>query len=345
MRWRWLPLAVVLAASPAAGQTLVDGLPAPLHGESFREGVALGLYFESEAARVDGFLWEMANAGADSVLLVLPWEQENVVANAVARGERTPSDMTVRAAVRSARALGLDVAIMPILQIQSRGTGEWRGVLAPEDVDAWFASYGAFIGHYASLAAEEQVTALSVGSELGSMERYASRWRELIDETRATFEGEVFYSANWDNYFNTPFWDAVDFVGLTGYHELAGEAGADVETLVAGWEGFVTALRVFAEGTGHEVVLTEVGYVSQADAAVHPWDYTVDGPVELAAQLDCYTAMYRAWYDQDWLAGVFLWNWFGDGGSADNGYTPRQKPAEQVVRHWYGAHVSGSEAP
>jgi hypothetical protein len=38
------------------------------------------------------------------------------------------------------------------------------------------------------------------------------------------------------------------------------------------------------------------------------------------------------------VGGVFVWNWFGDGGAMDNGYTPRNKPAEQLLRWWFGAH-------
>jgi hypothetical protein len=88
---------------------------------------------------------------------------------------------------------------------------------------------------------------------------------------------------------------------------------------------------------GRPVVLTEVGYPSQAIAARHPWDYTRAGKVDLAAQERLYRALYLAWSEVPELGGVYIWNWFGDGGGGDNGYTPRGKPSEKVIRHWFGA--------
>ncbi len=332
-------------AEPLAQTPLVraEQLPAPVHSAEFREGVALGLHFVDEETTYAPYLWEIALTGADSVSLVFAWTQQDVRATTIAPTPNTPSDAALRRAIRDAKSLGLDVMILPILQLQTRAQGEWRGTLAPDDVDAWFAAYGAFIGHYAALAQEEGVALMSVGSELGSMERYEQRWRGLIAQVREAFSGELTYSANWDHYFNTPFWDALDIAGLTAYYELAEAANSvtTVQGLVEAWTPFVESLRAFALGVGLPVILTEVGYVSQLGAAAAPWDYTSTGAPDLAAQLELYAALYLAWYDEDWLGGVFVWNWFGDGGSSDNGYTPRLKPAEQVLRHWYGGAVSG----
>lgn len=57
-----------------------------------------------------------------------------------------------------------------------------------------------------------------------------------------------------------------------------------------------------------------------------------------------YEAFFRAWWDEPWLAGAFLWKWFleargrGWGGERawDTGFTPQGKPAEAVIRRWYG---------
>ena len=42
----------------------------------------------------------------------------------------------------------------------------------------------------------------------------------------------------------------------------------------------------------------------------------------------------RVWSGDERLGGVFFWNWWGEGGPACHDYTPRGKPAEQVLRRW-----------
>ena len=49
-----------------------------------------------------------------------------------------------------------------------------------------------------------------------------------------------------------------------------------------------------------------------------------------------YAAVVRVWSDTRELRGIYFWNWFGFGGPEDSNYTPRGKPAEAVVRDWYG---------
>lgn len=337
---RWL-IAAALVATPASAAEL----PAPAHDASFVEGVALGLYFRDEGRTYVSYFWEIAQAGANTVTLVVSWHQADVHATELMPEPTTPSDEEVRRAVRSARDVGLEVALLPIVRLQTRAQGEWRGVLEPSNVDDWFASYGAFIEHYATIAAEEGVALYSVGSELGSMESHEEHWRSLIDRVRTGFSGRLTYSANWDHYERTPFWDALDVAGTTGYHELTETPGVNPEVgdLVESWQPIVEGLASFAESIERDVLITEVGYVSQTGAAYHPWDYTTTGDVDLAAQRDLYEALYRAFNGREWLAGVTLWTWFGDGGSSDDGYTPRGKPAEQVLRHWFGAEMP--EAP
>ena len=333
--------AALLALALPVGAT---DLPLPAHDDAFVEGVALGLYFEEDGRTYVSFFWEIAQAGADTVSLVLSWHQHSVRSTEVRPEPATPSDEELRRAIQDARSVGLDVMLLPILRLETREVGEWRGVLRPDDSEAWFASYSSFVLHYAEIAAEEGVALYSVGSELGSMETHEAEWRTLIQQVRGVFHGQLTYSANWDHYRRTPFWDVLDLAGTTGYHELSdqGERNPTMDELQQAWAPIVDELQEFAESVERPVLITEIGYVSQTGAAYHPWDYTATGPVDLAAQRDLYEAFYRAVNGAEWLGGVAFWSWFGDGGSSDDGYTPRGKPAEQVVRQWFGADPNGA---
>ncbi len=337
-----LPVVRTLSCVALAG-CLVGGMAAGAHAQcdtptpGFVAGAALGLHLRDDDARYLPWLWEMARAGVTHVSLVVAWHQADVESTTLAPGSTTPPDAQVSQTIRDARQLGLGVLVFPIVSVDTRAPGEWRGTLRPTSVNAWFTSYMAFVLHYAAIAEESGADSLAIGSELGSMEQYEIAWRETADMVRGRFGGALLYSANWDHFDAVPFWDAVDRVGVTGYWELA-EPGeeVDVDTLVARWTPWRQAVDGLRERTGRRVVITELGYTAQASAAARPWDYTGTEPVDLVSQSRLYEAARLAWCDSQALGGVYLWNWFGAGGTRDAGYTPRNRPALDSVRAWFG---------
>jgi len=279
---------------------------------------------------------EVRALGATHVELVVQWVQADVRATEIApdRLETLPDGRLVEV-IRHARAVGLQVVLLPIVHLLRRKEGEWRGTLAPADPAAWWASYHRFTLHYADLAAREGVAVLSVGSELVSTEADRERWAGLIGDVRAVYPGKLFYSANWDHYAEVTFWDLVDYAGITGYNVLATRADADLAELVAAWTRIRSDLRNFHARVARPILFTEIGYPSQDGAAMHPWDYTTGRDIDLEEQRLCYEAVRIVWQGEPILAGLYWWNWFGYGGPRSAYYTPKGKPAEAVIRAWY----------
>jgi hypothetical protein len=298
-------------------------------------GVALGLS-GTPAERRATALGEIAGLGADHVSLVVFWGQRDVrsVGLGPVPGLTVPDDET-RAAVRAAHAAGLKVFLFPIVDVATRALGEWRGTLRPDDVAAWWQSYEGFILHYSALAADEGVELFAVGSELASTESWRERWFHLIGAVKRGYPGKLLYSANWDHYQAVSFWERVDYIGVSAYYELSPAPDASADELSRGWRAVRRTLTAYAARAERPLVLTEVGCPSQAGATAHPWDYTRSAPVDLEAQRRAYQALRDAWEGEPWLAGVFIWEWTGAGGSSDRGYTPRGKPAEAILRAWY----------
>ncbi len=321
---------------------LLLALPPPaVRDASFARGISLGLFVSSadpeyQRATYGAFLEEIRALGATDVQLVVRWAQADVRATEIApdAAVSTP-DATVEWVAGEARRLGLRVFMMPILHLRARRGGEWRGRLKPADLDAWWRSYRAFVLHYARLAQRSGVTLYSVGSELVSMERHRDRWRGLAAEVREVYAGRLTYSANWDHFEPVTFWDALDVVGLSVYPPLAKGPDPSEERLVQGFEAFTRTLRGWAAREGKRYLITEVGYPSHPWAARRPWDHTPRGPADPTLQERCYRALFRTWHADPRLEGVFVWNWFGHGGPDDVGYTPRHKPAAEVLRRWF----------
>jgi Glycoside Hydrolase Family 113 len=84
-------------------------------------------------------------------------------------------------------------------------------------------------------------------------------------------------------------------------------------------------------------VFTEVGYPSREGSGTDPWDHRAERPVNLEVQRRCYGAFIETWKDVPELSGVFFYLWWGEGGAADDGYTPRNKPAAREMAGWFSS--------
>lgn len=305
------------------------------------KGVALGLFdtdLSSQTIRTE--LEAIQSLGANTVSLPVYWYQRDVTADQIrpypgAGFDPSRYDDLVRTAIREAHGVGLEVFLMPVVQLEQTGRGEWRGALQPVSWDAWFDSYERFLLHYARLAEEGEVALFSVGSELSSSEVHVAHWRALIDSVRAIYRGELTYSANWDHYLKVAFWDEVDYLGTSAYYELTSEAPTTYAALHRGWRRIRRDLEAWQRTVGKPLLITEIGYPSLSTAARTPWDYT-GGKLDLQQQRLCYRAFIEAWRGSPALAGTFLWIWEpGRGGPADRGYAWRGKPAEVEIAAWY----------
>ncbi len=312
-------------AVPPSAPAPLRGLALTPHGESRSRGVT----YES---MVD----EIADLGATDLSIVVQWSQTDVAAVRIEpHPKETQDDAVIRRLVTRAHARGLRVLLFPIVWVEQRGPGLWRGTLAPKDLEAWWRDYRRFILHYAALAKETRVALFSVGSELNSMETHEARWRALIAEVRGLFPGRVTYSANWDHFQHVPFWDAVDLMGITAYFELTREDLPTVDALVKAWTGVREVLLDWQVRHGRPVLITEVGWPSRVGAAKQPWNYGGGAEVDLEVQRRCYEAFVRVWRPERHFGGVFFWNWWGLGGPRDTDYTPRRKPAEKHLREFF----------
>jgi hypothetical protein len=312
-------------------------------------GVFVGLYPAPEGFAESAYpasLVELTALGATHVAFAVHWAQPDVSANRIAASASISArDADVRAAIRAAHAAGLEVMLFPIVHVERRAMGQWRGTLAPDDVDAWWSSYERFITHYARIAADERVEVFSVGSELGTTELWRDRWFSLVSSVREHYHGPLVYSANWDHFEHVSFWSRIDYVGVTGYFELTRDRDAGVEALASAWRRHRQVLVGQARRAGKPLWLTEVGYQSRDGAATNPWNYSTDDPVDVEEQRRAYQAFADAWDDSP-LDGVFFWTYNGPGGPRDTDYTWRAKPAAGVLRRWFaGKPASAGWSP
>ncbi len=308
-----------------------------------QKGFALGLFAKESNYSYEQDLLQIKNWGATHVLLVVSWYQSDVKSTEIrplpydGADIMTLPDEKLREVIRQTNQMGLKAVVFPILRLEKREKDDWRGVIAPADLEKWWVSYEKFVLHYAKISAEEKADGFSVGSELLSREKDTEYWEKLIAKVRSSFTGWLIYSANWDHYQHPQFWDKLDYIGMTAYHELSKTKKPRYKDLKAKW--MEIRHQILAWKKKHypkkELVITEIGYPSIDGTSMYPWNYFLEGPVDLREQELCYRAFYSTWKNVKDLSGVYFWVWWGEGGAKDNSYTPRNKPSEKWVRKWF----------
>ncbi|MFQ5745346.1 MAG: hypothetical protein ACE5HV_17460 [Acidobacteriota bacterium] len=306
----------------------------PVNDEDFHPLVAAGV--EWIALVPYGFQRGTAEPG-----FAMPWS---------GRAFWGESDQGLRNTTEAAKRHGLRVMLKPQLWVHGRDS--WVGDIAmhnEEDWSQWFENYSKFIVHYAELAEDAGIDLLSVGTELEGTVAREQQWRQIITAVRQAYTGPLTYSANWNRtYLRVGFWDALDYVGVNAYFPL--HPGGDVATggdlqigtissaaLRQAWNQHLTDLKELQQRVGKPLIFTEAGYRSLSGSLAAPWQWRSKGNVDLQVQAAAYDALLATFWRQPWFGGLFFWKWGAhrSGGPHDHGYTPRNKPAEEVMARWY----------
>jgi hypothetical protein len=355
MKGRWIIVPALLLYAIVVGCAMLShtSAPAATHAQSRGSGGAAatarpaikGLPYRSVGMQIQRLDWidkykqsidEIAALGADTVKIVVDTRQENGSSTRIYLDVRmTPTADQLTEIIQHAKRRNLRVILMPVVLLDKpRGT-EWRGSIKPTLWEEWFESYREMIQHFAWIAEDTKVDVLVIGSELVTSESKTEEWRKTIELVRASFSGQITYSANWDHYTAVTFWDQLDLIGMNSYWKLGKDRHVTVEQIEERWKEIQSDLLAFVKKTGKPLLLLEVGWCSMANMAHEPWDYTTGDPIDLDLQRKLYEGFFRSWHGNPYLGGFSMWEWTpGDGGPNDRGYTPENKPAEAVLREW-----------
>lgn len=240
------------------------------------------------------------------------------------------------------RKNGIKIMVKPQIWVWR---GEFTGDISMKNEEDWKMlekTYTEFALTYAKLAEETRAEIYCIGTELEEfVKNRPEYWKSLISEVRKIYKGKLTYAANWDEYPRTPFWEALDYVGVDAYFPLSEEQYPSQEQIRKGWQRWKTKLLEVSKNNERPILFTEFGYRSMDYTAKKPW--MVDRnqmDVNLDAQADALKALFDEFWDEDWFVGGFVWKWFihhsSVGGTEDNRFTPQNKPAEDVIRNHYG---------
>jgi photosystem II stability/assembly factor-like uncharacterized protein/sugar lactone lactonase YvrE len=290
--------------------------------------------------------------GANWVTIVPVWWMADTGRSAIYfRPDSSPSDTELGTIIHQAHQLGMSVFLKPEIRCS---TGVWIGHHKPHSQSSWFNYYRVFIMHYAQLAQTEHCQMFSVGSELDSTTTSSwdrGQWAQTVYWVKGKYLGPVTYAADWRSYRQIPFWDSLDLVGINAYFPLWNDAQPwppppswPVGNLSWYWDNGcipgIESLRVTLADTLKPIIFTEIGYRSISGCSHEPWNNAPSGTYDATEQRNCYMAALHSLLGKPWFAGWFWHEWTTNpyqGGTGDLSYSPRGKPAQEVLRRWFAA--------
>jgi hypothetical protein len=251
--------------------------------------------------------------------------------------------------IRQAKARGLHVLVIPHLWVE---TGGWRGEIDPGSEDGWLRyqdAYRRFVLAWATDAQRHGADAFSIGVECKSWSgRFGSYWNGLIAELRTVFDGELTYSANWDEAEDVAFWDQLDWIGVNAFYPLAHVNDASDEEYRRNADAALERLRELSDSVQKPVVLVEIGYTTRANAAVQPWlwpDAMQNVVVDEREQARALAALAGAAASRAFVRGLFVWRYYANLDDVSQealwGFSPHAKLAEPVLERIFGLPWAG----
>jgi len=233
-----------------------------------------------------------------------------------------------------ARNMGFGATFLPIVVTPK---WDWRGEFEPSDIDAWFASYKAWLKGLAQISSDLGMSELVVGSEFSKIYEYGSRWSDLLNEFHALYKMPLVVTVNWSK-LDYSFWAQADAIGVSVYFPLTAQDTATQNDLDAGAMEIKNKIMKVSKKWNLPLYFTEFGFPSTKLAAKAPWQAQASDGEDMDQQHACFEAFRKAWGEEKTLVRAMVWA-TSDLNATDYhfSYEILGKPAEESVATFFSS--------
>ncbi|MEN4101198.1 MAG: carboxypeptidase regulatory-like domain-containing protein [Anaerolineaceae bacterium] len=265
-----------------------------------------------------------------------------------------------------AKEADLPLAIYPQLA-RNIDIDEWW-MTAERDLSwwlSWYDRYQTFMLHHARLASQSGAAALIIGgpeiapayphgllpdgTPSGTPDEAEGRWRDLIQEVRKVFQGQLLFAMRYDGnpIMPPPFlsevdqiyllWDAPVPEDVTDTYSEATQIiydllERDIRPLHLNFRKPVVVAFQFCSSTHPQCQAGQLGYE------------TNPGVVDLQIQQNLYNAALSAVDDHSWIVGFISRGYFPTLMMADGSPSVNGKPAWNILWYWYPRWLAGDDS-
>lgn len=183
-----------------------------------------GLYVSEEGKRSQDALMDI---GINWVCLAFPVEQKTFTSTEILFDYRkNVPDLEIISTIKRFHDRGIKVCLKPMI---NSADGVWRALIDFPDQNMfeednywsrWFASYQAFLTHYAEIAEYTGCEMFCLGCEMLGTERQETYWRQTIAMVREIYHGPLVYNTNHGKEELAKWYDALDYLGTSAYYPV-----------------------------------------------------------------------------------------------------------------------------
>lgn len=305
--------------------------------------------------RAKASLEHLQSTGANWISIPIVWFQKDIDSSEMhpieeevttqSKACRSLSEKEIKAALLEANNLGLNVMLLPQVEILKHGwiRSSRIGIgMSPYQVRRWFKYYTEFLLDVAKYASAYKVKMLSIGHDLRFMAHYESFWNELIEEIRKVYSGKLVYSASSvDEYRQVGFFDKVDYIGLLADPKLKIDHRTELDQVKTQLKRFGEIIDYLKKMWKKEIIITRAARAPHAEKRRGKVKRIHHKPQEIF-----YHALHQEF--QDKIAGIFYGDWSADpahGGDNDGSISPQFKSGEVAIRKIFQGEDKLPEQP
>ena len=261
--------------------------------------------------------------GANSIAIAIPLYTDSITSNSVYAKDdcttfayQSPPPSVVAQVVDVAHAAGLQVLFRPLIDqknLFTEGPNDWRGVIAPTDLSAWFASYLTTLRPYLIMAQAHNVEHFVLETELNSIAS-ASYWSTAIALSRRLYHGDLVWNYSWDTPV-TKITRPQTSLGIDAYPKVMNLPDtATVPQLVYGWNHLLRSRSYYVVPKISATTIDEIGIPAQRGAFPQPYMGSLPpatNPFDQTIQARWFTAACD-FMKQHQMRGIYYWGpWLG----------------------------------
>jgi hypothetical protein len=295
----------------------VSGSQPAAHGSGPRPQLGIAVVVDNQSefttpqalAQAKELFTYVKSLKANAVALNFPFYMTSLTSSDPTSGAGTPSPARIAALTMLARGMGLQVQLRPYLSEANFPPPDWRGMIAPKNLRAWFTNYLTFLRPYLVVAGSTGVTSFCIAAELTSMLNYLNYWIPLVNRAKSIFGGEIIFSENFPPPLETLpgtelGWDAYTPVVLSS------DAQATVANLTKG--DLANYQSPGFQATPEQTTLEEVGISAVSKAYLTPWmtpsnvGFPQGAPIMRFIQTNWFAAACNAFWTLH-MKGIYFW--------------------------------------
>jgi hypothetical protein len=278
-------------------------------------------------------LARLKSDGINTVFLVPYYISENENSDDIDSTSETLPDSQLYRAIELSKRYGFSVILKPHIDLKNDVP---RYKINPTNYSRWIINYKSFILRYLTIAVNAGLHDFVIGTELDDVVEN-EKFYDFCDSIRNVYSMRLIYAASFNHFLSTGLWNHVDIIGVNAYFNLDDNLPPSISRLHETWNYWLNVISDFSALKGKPVIFTEVCYFSRSTAAQNPGTWSGNPPADCNVQKECYEALLSQACNFERIIGICWWQWELNkiGGLSNNDATPRDKPAEEVLRSYW----------